>query len=346
MPLKLLFTTNPGIEDIVVDEVSAKLSGKPIHIAERKGRVIVEIEEDKLYLIESLRSIHRARILLTQTRICAQMECLKQLHDIISSLSIYEYITPHTSFAVRVERAGNHEYTSLDIAREAGDAIISVVRERYGLKPYVDLDYPDVIVSVDVIDNTLYIGIELGGDLSWHRRGYRVYEHPAALKPTIAYAMLMLSKARDGESILDPMCGGGTIPIEAAYIYEDSPLYCMDYNKSHVIGAHLNALSAMVAQRINFIHGDARELSKYIKSVDVVVSNPPYGIRLGDPRRVRKLYRLFISELSHVLQKTAVFITTEHHHVKSYAEEEGLRIVHERIVAHGGLWPKILVLSP
>jgi tRNA (guanine6-N2)-methyltransferase len=344
--LKLLLTTNPGIEDVVVDEAKAKMSARVVEARYGRGRVIVEVDEDKLYLVEHLRSIHRARILLDWGSICSERECLTTIRDAILGSSITRYITPETSFAVRVERAGDHEYNSMDIGRVAGDAVIEATRKAYGMRAPVDLDYPAVIVAVDVIFDEYFVGIELGGDLSWHRRGYRVYEHPAALKPTLAYAMIVLSGMKDGDTLLDPMCGGGTIPIEAAYLFESSKHACMDFNPRHIEGAKMNALAAMVSSRISFIVGDARKLTSYFKprSVDIVVSNPPYGIRLGSPREVHALYDRFLEELAKLEPRATVLITTEHEYVKIKAAEYGLDIVHERAVAHGGLWPKILVL--
>jgi tRNA (guanine6-N2)-methyltransferase len=343
--VKVLFTTNPGIEDIASAEIAAKLQAHVVEEKTGRGRVLAEVSASKLHKIEFLRSIHRARIVLARARICPEESCLKELHDLVRSLGVEHYIPVYGTFAVRSERVGVHEFTSLDVARVVGDAIVSSVKERLGFKPEVDLEYPSVIVTADVIEDEVFISIELGGDLSWHRRGYRVYDHPAALKPTLAYAMIMLSGAVDGMSVLDPMCGGGTIPVEAAYTFEDSPIVCMDKSPRHIRGAVVNAKAALVDKRIKFLVGDARRLSSYVRSVDVIVSNPPYGIRIGSPRRVRELYRKFVAEAANVVEKSITLITTEHEFVKEVSEEVGLKVSHERTVAHGGLYPHIIVLS-
>ena len=158
--------------------------------------------------------------------------------------------------------------------------------------------------------------------------------------------MLVISSARDGETILDPMCGGGTIPIEAALIYEDSKLYCSDRNPKHIKGAMLNAKAAMVYNRIEFSVADARQLSKHYKRIDYIVSNPPYGVRMGNPEKIRRLYREFIREADKIVEKKMVLITTEHATVIEEAEKIGWKVHHERIVAHGGLWLKIVSIGP
>ena len=342
----VLFTTNPGIEDIVVEEARARLGARLVESREGHGRVYVEIDESRLPLVEEMRSIHRARLLLARGRVCGSAECLKEIASLVESSGVHDYIAAHHSFAVRVTRSGSHEYGSLDIARVAGEAVIEAVSARRGFRPKVDLDHPSVIVAVDVVEEEATVSIELGGDLSWHRRGYRVYDHPAALKPTLAYAMIMLSGVVDGDTLVDPMCGGGTIPIEAAHLLEDSRLYCIDRSRRHIEGARLNAYAARVAGRIRFTVGDATRLSSYIESVDVLVSNPPYGIRMGSPWKVRKVYRHFIAEASKVVVKAMVLITPEHRYTKHLLEAAGWRIVHERIVSHGNLHPHIIVAKP
>ncbi len=341
---RMIFTTNPGIEDIAAEEIAARLRAKIVSAERLRGRVVADVPEDRLYKVELLRSIHRARILLGEAQVCPEQECLRGIREFLESLPFEEYITPNTSFAVRAERVGEHNYTSLDVARVAGDAVIARVRSVYGRRPPVNLDHPNVIVSVDVMFDKLYASIELGGDLSWHRRGYRIYEHPAALKPTLAYAMIILSGMHDSETILDPMCGGGTIPIEALLYFEDARGICSDFNPGHVNGARLNALAARVYSRLRTIVHDAREVHRLVRRVDRIVLNPPYGIRLGNPRDIRRLYSQFLQSVSKVDFDSLVMITTEHEHVKYEVERLGLSLVHERVVAHGNLWPKILVI--
>ncbi len=341
--VKVVFTTNPGIEDIVTEEVSAKLEAAILEQRSGKGRVLASVPLANIDLVDSLRSIHRARILLHRGTICKKKECLETIKDAIRGTDIPRYVTPSTTFAVRAERVGEHDYSSLDIARVAGDAVIEVVEKTHGERPRVDLDYPSVIVIVDVINDELYVSIELGGDLSWHRRGYRIYDHPAALKPTLAYAMLRISGARDGDTILDPMCGGGTVAIEAALLFESSRIICLDKNPRHIMGARLNARAALVEPRIEFIVGDATRLSRYINRADIIVSNPPYGIRMGSPREVRTLYKRFLEEAVNVIDKSITIITTEHVIAKQVLSKHNWEIVEDRIVAHGNLHPHIIV---
>jgi len=342
----LILTTNPGIEDITAEEARAKLGAEIVSVKEGLGRVIVRVRDEYLEHIRLLGSVHRAHLLLARGSICPEASCLDTVRSIVAESGAVDFLVPTGSFAVRVNRVGSHEYRSLDVARVAGDAVIAAAVEKRGWRPRVDLDYPSTIIHIDVIEREILVSIELGGELSWHRRGYRVYDHPAALKPTLAYAMIMLSGARDGDHLVDPMCGGGTVAIEAAYMFEDSRLTCIDRNPRHIAGARLNARAALVHRRIRFLVGDARRLSGLVDGADVLVSNPPYGIRLGSPRQVRRVYREFLREATRVFRKSITIITPEYEYAKRVLEENGWKIVHERRVAHGNLYPHIIVAAP
>lgn len=317
-------------------------------LEERKGlgRVIARIPKRELPLVEHMRSIHRARIILGRGKICREASCLSDVAGLVKNTGIEEYLVKGGSFAVRTTRVGSHEYSSIQVSRVVGASIIEVVEERRGFRPTVNLDYPSVIISVDVIHDEVIVGLELGGDLSWHRRGYRVYNHPAALKPTLAYAMIVLSGARDGDTLLDPMCGGGTIPIEAAFLFEESRLYCSDINPVHIAGARINAAAALVDKRIEFMVIDATMMSGKMRPVDAIVSNPPYGIRYGSPAKVREVYRKFVGEATKIARKTITLISPDHSYLKSLLEENGWRIKHDRRVQHGGLHAHIIVAVP
>ncbi len=348
-----MVTTSPGIEDLLDTELREIFRKEYLRadIRKDKGRIIAYLKEDnKLWeKINSLSLAHRAGILVGRASIRTSVEGLNDLKEIIMASSIVNYITPQTTFAIRAERVGaNHEYTSLDIARVAGEAVIKLIESKYGSPPKVELDYPEIIIHVDVIENESYVYLSLTGDMSLHRRGYRVYDHPASLKPTLARAMLALSQAHDGEIILDPMCGSGTIPIEASLFFESTTNICMDINRRHLIGAKMNAIAAGVLNKIIFIQGDARKIEEHVRfRVDRIITNPPYGIRLGNPRAVKKLYREFIFSAYNVLRDegSLTIITPEYKYVDEVIKSMSLqfRKIHERKVSHGGLYPKILV---
>ncbi|MET1159381.1 MAG: THUMP domain-containing protein [Thermoprotei archaeon] len=347
----IVYTVNPGIEDIAAGEVLAELGGS-VEYEYMSGHVYQCVKSPRYERIYGLRSINRAFLLLYKSSIGRKIQDLvgfrEDLYTHLRESNIEEYVSPLTSFAVDTERIGEHEFTSMDISRIVGSVIQGVVEAKTGRKPRVDLRKPSVIIHVFIKDTQVVLGVSLTGPYSMHRRGYRVYDHPAALKPTLAYAMLTLSGTRDGNAILDPMCGGGTIPIEARLFHEDVSVYCFDKNPKYIEMAKRNAMAAGVYELITFRVWDARRLHEAGTSdIDHIISNPPYGLRFGDPHVIRSLYRDFISSAVRVLSNSGrlTIITTEYTYVRRIAEKSGLRRIHERTVQHGGLYPHIIVFE-
>ena len=105
------------------------------------------------------------------------------------------------------------------------DALVDQLRDRYGKRPRVDTNHPNLNIHVHIYSNKAQISIDLSGE-SLHRRGYRRIGSEASLKENVGAAMLLragwLSIAAGGGGFVDPMCGSGTLPIEAASIAGDT----------------------------------------------------------------------------------------------------------------------------
>ncbi len=352
--MRFLATCNPGTEDIVASEVSWEVSGSRVEwIREGAGRLVFSASGDERLVLEQilgLRSIHSAVLLLAEAEVSRGRGGLREAWRAAYESGIHSYIPYGASFAVRGVRIGEgHSYTSIELASTVGDAVQRAAEEGLGWRPQVRLNSPDVVVHAEVDDTTFRAGILVSGERSRHRRRYRVYDHPAALKASLAYSMLLLAGARDGDTILDPMCGGGTVAIEAALLFESSRIYCVELNRRHAAGARLNAESARVSSRVEVYWGDARSLEDLLgkDSVDRIVSNPPYGIRLGDPVDVRQLYKEFMPSAAAVLRRggTAAIITAETEALLEAARQSRLGLKTSRRVRHGDLWVDIVVLE-
>lgn len=345
-PYRILFTTVPGIEDIVIQELLERfptINPRPKPFG-GLGRVLAEFSsppdvEDLL----KLRSIHHILLHLTIFPVDEHLDSLVAIYDALYQLDLRLLFHDLPPFRITSERAGTHSYTSIDVQRWAGQAIV----DRYAAP--VDLRNPLVNIEVDVLEKRCFVGVRLT-KTSLHRRGYRVFEHPAALRPTLAYAMVRIADPLPGSTLLDPMCGGGTIPIEAALVYRNRlRILGFDLSPDFIVGAIQNARKANVAQYIDFRVVDVRRLPQSLQQpIHRVVTNPPYGIRSGGWKRVPRLYAALTRSLSRVLSSDgrAVIITLRHNVLRQCAYNAGLRVVHERVVRHGDLFPKILVLQP
>lgn len=348
----LLATTNPGLEDLAAREIEEKLGAKIKYEIVAGGRLTAEfpgVLEEIVPKIFTLETIHKVSLVLNEAKISANKEGLKIIYDVTRNSKPYLYLDPQATFAIRSERIGTHQYTSLDVAKVAGQAVIDATLDEYGFRPKVNLDYPTIIFDSIVVHGRYFFSLRLSGEESLHKRKYRVYDHPAALKPTLAYSMLMIANLKPGEVVVDPMCGGGTIAIEAALGFNVKEVFCIDISPKHLRGAMLNAISAGAYGKIRFILGDARKLNEIINTqADLIVTNPPYGIRLFRREKLRDLYYGFLNSASKILSSEGriVVITAEHTLLKNIAIGLGYSILLERECMHGNLKVKIMMLKP
>ncbi len=326
-------TTNPGLEDVAERELSS-WGAKPTSVEE--GRVFFEWEgslEELAWRVERSNTLHKVVLVFYQGSLEG------------ADLSwVTEYLTPHTKFAVRAQRIGEG-LQSVELARIVGDKVIEVVERFYGKRPVVDLDYPSVVIYAESRFGEVVIGLQLGGEESLHRRYYRVIEHMASLKPTIAYSMLELARAGQAESVVDPMCGSGTIAIEATKFLVPK-IYCFDLKRKYVEIAKVNASVAMVDEMIEFDVWDATRLHEKVSDVDLIVTNPPYGIRMGSPRKVLKLYDGFARSAREALRSGGkLVIITPLREAEKLFLEKGFELIEKRAVYHGDLWAQLFIFE-
>ena len=345
MILEFCVTTNRGLEDITAKEI---LSIVPYANDVELGRSKVFFKADRkaIYLVNLwARTIHRLLWIIKREK-CRTLE---EIYKCTCSLDFTEIIDRSQSFAVRAERSGKHNFTSFDIAAIVGQAIIDSFKRDTGVRLKVDLKNPDVEFFCYLVGNDFTLAVNTTGE-SMHKRNYRIYNHPAALRTTIASALISLSGWTKRNVFLDPMCGGGTIPIEAALIArnvapgvfrktlfnfeklmiidrskyiklleeaknssnkEKYPIYALEISPKHLRGALANAKNAKVEDTIKFIQGDARYLEKYLDvSPEYIVVNPPYGIKLTRREHIPILYREFLKALKKATSSCTLVVIT------------------------------------
>lgn len=348
--MEVLATCDPGLEKVAALEIEEEIPQSSAAIPKLRGRVVAELPLAEIERVLKLRSIHSATLILARDRVGKDPSGLDAVKEIVCRSRPWDYVLPGYTFAVEAQRIGEgHAYTSIDVARAAGAAVQECVAASRGFTPEVRLNSPHVVFYAEVYEDVFSFGVMLTPERSLHARRYRVYDHPAALKPTIAYAMLRLSRARDGDHIVDPMCGGGTIAVEAATLFESSPITCMDIELEYLRGAVLNALVARVYRRIRFIQGDATRLSSIVGSeaAERLVVNPPYGLRISDIDESRRLMEAFMPEAWRTLKPggTLTLITPHVAHARRVAARAGFALLEDLEVMHGDLRAGILVFE-
>ncbi|HJP33610.1 MAG TPA: THUMP domain-containing protein [Candidatus Latescibacteria bacterium] len=351
----LWFTTNPGLEDVVADEFCERLAAIGIPAADLEvelkplgfsgniitwlPRVGTDIEAAAL----RLRSVHHVVRPMYGFDLSPNGE--GDLDRIAAQLTLHGVPALEAgdgSFRITTRRSGNHPYGSMDVQQRAGATLVA----RYGLA--VDLDEPDCEVRVDVIGAQCLVGIQLTGE-SLSRRKQRCFNPHGAIKSNVAYAMLRFARLSCGR-ILDPFCGSATIPIEAAQVFPDLEIVASDYSARAVDGARLNVTAAGLDQRIDVQHLDVADLAGIHSeaSFDAIVTNPPFGVRLGRGMDFLAFYSRVLDAASHLLKpggllvflawKRGVIDRANHPH-------DHFRRNHVRVVETGGIFPRVYVME-
>lgn len=213
-------------------------------------------------------------------------------------------------------------------ARKAKDAVADRFRESCGARPSVNVRAPDVRIHVRIVRDECILSLDLSGE-SLARRGYRADPEAASLKETLAAGMVLLSAWDGTVPFVDPMCGAGTIAIEAALLAADAapglgrrsfafqhhldfdrrlweaqlaeararkrsgtaaPVAGIDLSAGAVRHARSNARRAAASDLVSFRVGDIREFSP-AGGPGVIVCNPPYGVRMREEPEAEALYR-------------------------------------------------------
>ena len=149
----------------------------------------------------------------------------EMLYDAVKEIPWDEHLAQDGTLAVDFNTANSRINHSHFGALKVKDAIVDLFREKYGERPSVDTKQPDIRLNVYLNRDFATLYLDLSGD-SLHRRGYRLDGAAAPLKENLAAALLIRAGwpeiAATGGGLLDPMCGSGTLPIEAALMASKS----------------------------------------------------------------------------------------------------------------------------
>ena len=273
----------------------------------------------------------------------------------------------------------NSHYATLRVK----DAIVDQFMQNTTLRPSIDRDNPDIRINVYLSDKECLLYLDLSGD-ALHKRGYRLSAGRAPLRETLAASMLYRAKWSDyydkGLPFYDPMCGSGTLIIEAAMmaanmapgllrnntgrkfgfyhwkqfdvlqwenIIKDAeekkqaglrtlPVICGSDNSEELVGiSRKNIKDAGLPSFIKISLQDAsKNLTPCTEAAGLLVSNPPYGKRIGQVQLLRTLYHRFGQQLKANFNGwTVAIITTEQELAKSL----GLRAFRKNTLFNGAL---------
>ncbi|XP_027719533.1 THUMP domain-containing protein 3 [Vombatus ursinus] len=257
-------------------------------------------------------------------------------------------------FRVTCNRAGeNHCFTSNEAARDFGGAVQDYFKWK------ADMTNFDVEVLLNVHNNEIVVGIALTEE-SLHRRNITHFG-PTTLRSTLAYGMLRLCSPQPTDIIIDPMCGTGAIPIEGAAEWPNCYHIAGDNNPLAVKRAANNILSLLTKSQvkeskafwglpIDAIQWDICNLPLRTGSVDIIVTDMPFGKRIGSKKRNWNLYPSCLQEMSRVCRPgtgRAVLLTQDRKCFAKALSRMGhlWRKVHTVWVNIGGLHAAVYLLK-
>ena len=308
--MKILATGFKGLENVHAEEIKEKINTRILEAKE--GKIIFECNENEVYkALLSLLTINRLYLILIEK----ETKLLEEIYKEVSSFDFSFLINENQTFAVRSVRKGEHKFTSIDINKIVGKAIIDSYFKSTNKKLKVNLKNPNLIFKAYLIDNSFRLTLNITGK-SLHKRGYRAVKHPAPLKPTLAACLVRIANVKNGEKIFDPFCGTGTLLFESYFkitnfnpnffrefaiqktkIFDknkfenarkklllkvrecNSCIFGSDINKHYIKGVK-KARNKLKANCIFPFVCDALRICFKKIDVDKIISNPPYGIRL------------------------------------------------------------------
>ena len=324
------------------------------------GYEISQVEDGRVTFIGDDEAVCRANIFLrTAERVllkagCFKAETFEELFQGTRAIPWEEYIPEDGKFWVaKASSIKSKLFSPSDIQSIMKKAMVERLKKHYGVTwfPENGASYP---LRVFLYKDMVTVGIDTSGD-SLHKRGYRTLTSKAPITETLAAALIMLTPWNRDRILVDPFCGSGTFPIEAAMLaanmapgmnrsflseewrnlikrkcwYEamdeanelvdtDIKVDIQGYNIDGDIvkAARSNAESAGVADMIHFQQRPVSALS-HPKKYGFILTNPPYGERIEDKSNLPALYRE-IGERYAALDAWSMYLITSYEDAEKY----------------------------
>ena len=323
------------------------------------GYEISEVEDGRVTFIGDEEAICRANVFLrTAERILIKVGSFKatsfeELFEATKSLRWEEYIPRNGKFWVaKAASIKSKLFSPSDIQSIMKKAMVRRLQEYYGIEWFPE-DGASFPIRVAFMKDVATIGIDTSG-VSLHKRGYRQMTVKAPITETLASALIMLTPWKKDRSLVDPFCGSGTFPIEAAMMAADIapgmnrsflaedwkqvvPRRCWyeaveeaqdrvnlkietdiqgyDIDAEALKAARANAKMAGVESLIHFQQRPVKELH-HPKPYGFIITNPPYGERLEEKEALPALYRE-IGESFRRLDKWSMYLITSYDHTEN-----------------------------
>lgn len=324
----IIATTLFGLEEVLADEVRS-LGVSDVEILNRAVRFrgnISLLYRSNIYLRTALKVLKPVAFFSAYNEM--------DLYHEIKKIKWEEYVSPEQTFAVYGTTNGETFKHSKFVALKTKDAIADRFRETFGTRPSVDINNPDLQINIHIAETSCTVSIDSSGT-HLGKRGYRQAQTMAPVSETLAAGIIILSGWDRKSDFLDPMCGSGTFPIEAALMATNTPpglqrnfafekwkdfdstllekikrhaesqiipfngcITGRDIDKGAVRIAGHNAQRAGIDKIIVFENKDFLNSDDTKENAHIVI-NPPYGERLNEDSNMISFYKEIGTKLKH-----------------------------------------------
>ncbi len=306
---ELVATTFKGLEGVLSNELTA-LGAKDVKILNRavsfNGDTTMMYKAN-LWLRTAIKIIRPIHVFKAKNEV--------ELYKGISQIEWSDYMDVSDTLSINTSVSSEYFNHSQFVALKSKDAIVDQFRNKFGKRPSIDTDNPTLLLNIHLNDDECIVSIDSSGE-SLHKRGYRLNSTIAPLNEVMAAGLLMLAGWKGQSNFIDPMCGSGTMPIEAALIAYNIPpgifrkefgfekwkdfdkeLFETVYNddsssqefEHQIIGSDIsggairianeNAKNAFLNNKISFKVMPFESVMP-LETKSLIIMNPPYGERL------------------------------------------------------------------
>ncbi len=307
---EIVAKTITGLEEILAEELK-QIGAENINILKRA----VSCTGDKELLYKA-NYLCRTALRILKPIAVFDVEDEKDLYNRISKINWLKMINVDGTLAIDAVVNNSNLTHSQFVALKTKDAIVDQFRDKLGARPSVDLKFPDIRINIHISRNRCTVSLDSSGD-SLHKRGYRKAMGKAPINEVLASGLIQLSGWDKKSDFVDPMCGSGTILIEAAMLANNIPAgyyrrffgftKWMDFDKklwekildenkvdelkseAKIIGSDMspqavseareNVLNSELYTKIELKIAALKDLEPF-QNGGIMVCNPPYGVRV------------------------------------------------------------------
>ena len=346
IPIRYWAIVNRGLEQVAGDEIESSVpTATHMEVTYRRVAFATTIQPERLLVLRTVDDLFlhvanwdgagrpRSVLALLQAR-ARELD----LRDAAATCATIRELRTPPMFSVTANFVGRRNYSTEEIKL----AVAAGVEEGHGWTYRADDSEADLNLRVFIEHDRAYAGVRLAA-APLHERPYKVATIAGSLKPTVAAAMIRLGGFAPGARLVDPLCGAGTIPIEAALMGFDA--MGGDLDAAALDAARRNRTAAQL--NISLEAWDARSLELEAQSVDGVVCNLPWGRQVMVNDQIGRFYRETLAEMARILRPAGqmVLLTGLQPLLCSAADGAGLSVEAEMEISVSGQTPVISVLG-